>query len=219
MPNTTKKRRAGLHRGFPDNPEQFARAFVTGRLAGFTKDMRICLRGIRKRVNNRWVLTHAYFPALMSCCGMLEYLTGLYVGRTNGLGRREVTAYAIKYLPQPDYNADVIRILFDAFRNALAHRGIASGVWVDRHHATRGRRLTWKVFANATRPPIEVCVNEDVLKIDPPWPCRYTHRVHIRLGRLWLDIRNSANGYMADVVACQDLQKQFFQCMEELYPR
>jgi hypothetical protein len=216
---TTEQRRTKLHRGFPDNPEQFARAFVEGRLSGFAKDMHICLRGIHKRANNRSVLTHAYFPALMSCCGMLEYMTGLYIGRINGLGRREVTAHAIKYLPQPDYNADVIRILFDAFRNALAHRGIASGVWIDRHHATRGRRLTWKVFANATRPPIDVRLDEDVLTIDSPWPCRITHRVHIRLGRLWRDIRKSANGYIADLVASHDLLDKFFDCMEELYPR
>lgn len=216
---TTKNRCTRPHRGAPDNPEQFARAFVRGRLSGFAKDMRICLKGIPTRANNRWVLTHAYFPALMACCGMLEYLAGLNVGRVNGLGRREVTAYATKYLPQPDYSADVIRVLYDAFRNAVAHRGIASGVWVDRHRATQGRRLTWKVFANATRPPLDVVAGEGVLKLDPPWPCQYTHRVHIRLGRLWRDIRNSANCYIADLVTSQDLQDKFFECMEELYPR
>lgn len=60
---------------------------------------------------------------------MLEYLASLYVDRIDGLGKKEVTAYA-KYLPQPDYNAEAIRVLFDAFRNAVAHLGIASGVWV-----------------------------------------------------------------------------------------
>jgi len=216
---TTAKRKAHLHRGFPGDLSQFAPAFVKGRLSGFAKDMGICLAsGFRKEVNNHKVSTHAYFPALMACCGMLEYLAGLYVGRMTRSGRGDVTVYASKYLPQPDYSADVIRILFDAFRNALAHRGIASGVWIDRHQATRGRRITWKVFANATHPSLDIRSSEGTLSIDPPWPCRYTHRVHIRLGRLWRDIRTSANSYAADLVTSQDLQTKFLECMKELYP-
>ena len=216
---TSKGRSRGPHRGMSNSPGQFARAFVDGRLGGFAKDIRICLRGTRIRSNNRSVITHAYFPALMSCCGMLEYLAGLHVGRINRLGTRDVIAYAIKYLPQPDYRADAIRVLFDAFRNAIAHRGIATGVWVDHHPATRGRRLTWKVHASATRPPLDVVASKGVLKIDPPWPCRFTHRVHIRLGRLWRDIRDSADRYIGDLDASQELQDHFFECMEQLYPR
>ncbi len=177
--------------------------------------MRICLKGIQS--DTRLGLTHAYFPALTTCCGMLEYLASLYVDRIDGLGKKEVTAYA-KYLPQPDYNAEAIRVLFDAFRNAVAHLGIASGVWVDPHPAMRGRRLTWKVLADAARPALEVVASQGEIKYDSHWPCPYTHRVHIHLGRLWRDIRDSVDGYLADLVASQTLQDKFVRCMKRLCP-
>jgi hypothetical protein len=148
---------------------------------------------------------------------MLEYVAGLYVGRIDGLGKREVNEYA-RYLPQPDYNAEAIRVLFDAFRNAVAHRGIASGVWVDPQPVTRRRRFTWKVLAGAARPALEVVASQGEIKYDSPWPCPYTHRVHIHLGRLWRDIRDSVESYLAELVTSQRLQDNFMRCMRQLYP-
>jgi hypothetical protein len=214
--NATKDRYRLLHRGAPDDPAQFAQAFLEARLRGFEKDMNICLKGVQS--DDRPGPTHAYFPALTNCCGMLEYLAGLYAGRIDGLGKKEVTAYA-KYLPQPDYNPEVIRVLFEAFRNAVVHRGIASGVWIDPHPDMQGRRLTWKVFADTARPALEVVANKGEIKFDSPWPCPYTHRVHIHLGRLWRDIRNSVDGYVDELVASEVLQDKFMRCMKKLYPK
>lgn len=214
--STTKDRCRLLHRGAPDDPAKFARAFLEARLKGFEKDMRICLNGIQSE--DRPGLTHAYFPALTNCFGMLEYLAGLYAGKIDGLGKREVTAFA-KYLPQPDYDDEAIRILFDAFRNAVAHRGIASGVWLDPHLDMQGRRLTWKVLADTARPALDVVASHGEIKFDSPWPCPYTHRVHIHLGRLWRDIRDSVDGYVEELVVSQVLQKKFMRCMKQLYPK
>ena len=217
---TPEDKRRKTHRGAHDNLPQFASNFVRGRLAGFEKDMRICLKGTYKISNNRSVLTHAYFPALMSCCGTLEYLAGLHIGRVNrSVGVPNLIKYATKYLPQPAYSPDIVRVLFDAFRDPIAHHGIASGVWVDQHPETKGRRFVWKVLADARRPPLGVVAPGGVLKIDPPWDCPYTHRVHIRLGRLWRDIRDSGDGYIADLASSKDLQAKFRRCMEQLYPR
>ena len=55
------------HRGTADDQAKFATDFLKGRLAGFEKDMRICLTGIPSEVRSG--LTHAYFPALGTCCG------------------------------------------------------------------------------------------------------------------------------------------------------
>lgn len=214
--STTKDRRKLLHRGAPNNPAQFARAFLEARLRGFEKDMCICLKGIKS--DDRPGLTHAYFPALMNCCGMLEYLAGLYAGKIDKLGRKDVATFANKYLPQPDYDAEVIRVLFDAFRNAVAHRGIASGVWVDLNPGMKGRRLTWKVMADTARPAIMVVASRSEIKFDSPWPCPYTHRVHIHLGRLWRDIRDSVDGYVDELITSKALQDKFMKCMEQLYP-
>ena len=210
----TKNKRRLPHRAAPNNP---ARAFLKARLSSFEKDMRICLKGIQS--DTRLGPTHAYFPALTTCCGMLEYLTGFYIGRIDRLGKNEVTDYAKHLLPQPDYNAEAIRVLFDLFRNAVAHRGIAPSVWVDPHPAMRGRRLTWKVLADTARPALDVVASQGEIKnAAVSWPCPYTHRAHIHLGRLWRDIRDSVDGYLADLAANQTLQDKFDTCMKRLYP-
>jgi hypothetical protein len=122
-------------------------------------------------------------------------------------------------MPQPNYDEDRIRILVDHFRNSVAHRGIASGVWIDRKPGPgHGRRLTWKVFADARRPSIQVVSEERQLMNDPPWPCAYTHRVHIHLKSLAADIRKGAQGYAEEVTTNQPLQSNFFACMHNLYP-
>ena len=204
------------HRGAPNNISQFAPSFLKGRLRGFQKDMEICLKGIKSK--ERAGNTHAYFPALMTCCGMLEYLAGLYAGRIEGLSYKQVIPYSEKYLPQPDYDPETIRVLFTAFRNTVNHRGIASGVWVDQHPNKPGRRLTWKVKANAVRPAIVVVEEDGELIFDSPWPCKHTHRVHIHLGRLWRDIRDSVDGYISELRESKDLQENFDKCMKKLYP-
>ncbi|CAG2155549.1 hypothetical protein LMG31506_05448 [Cupriavidus yeoncheonensis] len=217
MGDTISKSKRPLHRGAPNDIPTFAKEFLTARLEGFRKDMQICLTGVPAK--NRSGTTHAYFPALMTCCAMLEYLAGFYVGRIRGLGRQDVAAYAAIFLPQPDYDNAAIRILFDAFRNTVNHRGIASGVWIDQNPMTRGRRLTWKLMADAKSPALRVVEENGEIKYDSPWPCRYTYRAHIHLGRLWRDIENSVEQYIGAIAADQALQSHFEQCMRQMYPR
>ena len=100
--------------------------------------------------------THAYLPALAACCGLLEYLTGLYRGKLPGNGWQQIAEFAGRYLPQPDYDEEAVRILFDVFRHPIAHRGIASGIWVDRNNGPgKGRLITWQVSADAKRPRVK----------------------------------------------------------------
>jgi hypothetical protein len=206
------------HRGLQDNKPAFAKQFVLSRLSGFEKDIRICLTPAPSKTGA--APTHAYFPALAACCGTLEYLAALYKGRVNGLGWPDVSAWALQYLPQPDYAADPIRVLVEAFRNAVAHRGIATGVWVDQKPGeNHGRRLTWKILANSTRPSIRVVAEKGTLKSDPPWPCPYTHRVHIHLKSLANDICKGAVAYAEDLSQDQKLTDKFFKCMHHLYPQ
>lgn len=179
--------------------------------------MKICLTPLKSV--DRPGTTHAYFPALAACCGTLEYLAGLHRGNTNGIGWQQIADFADRYLPQPDFNRETVRILFDAFRHPVAHRGIASGVWVDQSRGGGwGRRLTWKISADARRPACEVVSEVGVLKKDPPWPCPYTHRVHIHLRGLWVDIRKAARLYTKDIGKNQQLQVNFEACMRQLYP-
>ena len=101
------------HRGEADDKGAFAKAFVLGRLAGFEKDMEICLRPIPSKTRSGE--THAYFPALTACCGTLEYFAAMLSGRVRGLGSKEVAEWSKLYLPQPDYDNEAIRVLMDAF--------------------------------------------------------------------------------------------------------
>ena len=197
----------------------FAPKFVQDRLRGFEKDMRICLTGVPsdERAGN----THAYFPALMNCCGMLEYLARLYTGQPRAANGQNLVVEYSRFLPQPDYSDDTVRVLFRAFRNQIAHRGIASGVWRDEHDDNLGRRITWKIAADSRSPAVEIVHDPGVLLFDSPWECNFTHRAHIHLGRLWRDIRDSAlapNGYRDELVSDPELLQRFTRCMRNMYP-
>lgn len=206
------------HRGAGvGQPGRFAERFIRSRIAGFEKDMRICLTPVK--ASGRSGMTHAYFPALGTCCATLEYLAGLYRGNLRRISAQHIADWAQRFLRQPDYDRDTIRILFDAFRHPVAHRGIASGVWIDqRPGPTHGHRLTWKVLANAQRPACRVLADPGHLQRDPPWQCRYTHRVHIHLKGLVVDIRRGAIRYARVIATDPYLQRNFMTCMEQLYP-
>ena len=207
------------HRGADGDMALFASRFVKGRLRGFKKDMEICLSG--RPSKERSGITHAYFPALMNCCGMLEYLARLYTGKPKAANGQNLIVLYSRFLPNPDYSDDTIRVLFRAFRNQIAHRGIASGVWRDEHDDNLGRRITWKIAADSRRPAVEVVKESGVLLFDSPWECKFTHRAHIHLGRLWRDIRDSAiepGGYCDELISDPELLRKFARCMRDLYP-
>lgn len=207
--------RKPLHRGAGSDPAAFAQDFVRKRLTGFEKDMRICLTGV-PHLDDPTRETHAYFPALMACCGTLEYLAGLSQGKPDKpLGHDKIAVYAARYM-NPAYNADIVRILWEAFRHKVAHHGISSGVWLDRE---KDRRVTWKIEEGDVAPALLLVEETGILEYDPPWPTAYTHRMHIRLGRLWQDIRDSAHRYLAEHANSHDLQENFEACMRHLYPR
>ena len=179
--------------------------------------MKICLTGLK--LSPKSEPTHAYFPGLAACCATLEYLTALHRGSTHGIGWQQVNAFASAYLPQPDFNADTVRVLFDALRHPVAHRGIASGIWVDRTRgAHNGRRLVWKITADARKPACEVLPEPGELTRDPPWPTPYSHRVHVHLRRLWIDLRDAAARYSEDIPSHPKLLANFDACMRQLYP-
>jgi len=205
-----------LHRGAAEDRAKFARKFLLGRLEGFEKDIRICLTPLH--LEGATTPTHAYFPAFAACCGTLEYLAALLRGRTNGLGWRDVSDWAQRFLPQPDYTQDTVRVLIEAFRNAVAHRGIASGVWVDRRQGAN-RRLTWRLTAASSRPSVAILPEKGALVLDSPWECPYTHRVHIHLKAMSMDIREGLKQHADSFASDDNLVQHFSQCMQQLYPR
>jgi hypothetical protein len=204
------------HRGAKDNPALFARRYVEGRIAGLEKDIGICLTPFESKA--RRGKTHAYFPALAACSGLLEYLTALGQGNKEGVGWRQVANWALLYMDQPDYDEETVRILFDSFRHAVAHRGIASGIWRDQK-PQHSKRLTWKIYANSSRPSCKLVAESGTLTRDPPWECAYTHRMHIHLNSLRKDLVVAAKRYIAAIERSAALQGCFMRCMRQLYPQ
>ena len=128
------------------------------------------------------------------------------------------TAWAKEYLPKLEYTEDTVRVLVEAFRHPIAHRGISSGVWVDKKPGPgHQRRITWKVFADSQRPAIKIVPEASILKKDPPWPCKITHRVRIHL--MAMDLQEGAKHYANDVSERQELQDTFLTAMRKLYPQ
>jgi hypothetical protein len=220
--SSTDRHRRGPHRGSGGSLQVFAPVFIAERMTGFEKDMRICLTPIP--AVHRKGETHAYFPALAACCGAIEYLAAMVIGRPKairqGLARSDVSAFADAYMRQPDYSSEAIRILWDLFRNGTAHHGITSGVWIDKHAHEDGRRMTWSILASDQNPAIEVVAKEGVLRLDPPWDCAYTHIAKVRLGRLVRDVRSAADRVAEKIASGDDTALRHFKvAMEVLYPK
>jgi hypothetical protein len=206
------------HRGAAESTAKFAPRFIEGRLVGFEKDMTICLTSFDSPVSGK--KTHAYFPALAACLATLEYFVALHRGNLKPAGWVQIAAFASRYLPQQDFDKETVRILFQAFRHPVAHRGITTGIWVDQTPGIgKGRRLAWMISAGTKRPACQVIAEIGILKKDPPWPTAYTHRVHIHLGALWRDICDGARLYAKEIAVDPKLQVRFDTCMQHLYPR
>jgi hypothetical protein len=196
----------------------FARDFIQKRSSGLRKDIGICLTDTLAvdGINT----THAYFPALGACCGFLEYMTALYRGRLSGIGWEQVLRWTKRYMQQPDYADDVVRVLFDAFRHSVAHRGIATGIWFERsRNGLPERRVTWKLLEDSERPACQLIAEDGVLVNDPPWPSPFTHRMHIHLAALAEDLCVAATAYADDLAKDAALRENFERAMQALYPR
>lgn len=205
------------HLGTDGSKEAYAPAYVRARLASFQKDVRICLTATPLKGKSH--KTYAYFPALAACCAFLEHLTALHSRKaTKRLGHSEVAKFAERFMRQPDYSPEVVRILFVNFRNPVAHLGIANGVWIDQS-GDRERRLTWALHASTRFPVCRIVEENGDLVEQPPWRCRYTHRVHIQVGRFAIDLRHGAEGYAEALPSDPVLLDCFFKTMGIIYPR
>lgn len=198
-----------------DDMASFARHFLETRLVGYCKDMQICLKPVASA--SRSGATHAYFAALGASCGFLEYMAALFSGHVNDVGWQHVAAWNERFMPQPDYDRETTRVFFSAFRHSVAHRGIATGIWVDRK-MTPPNRITWKLLANSRRPACTLVSERGTLAKDLPWPCKFTHRMHIHLKALELDLATALPRYASAIGTEPKLLENFTSCMRQLYP-
>ena len=130
---------------------KFAKNFFRDRVGSFRKDVKICMTGNEKR-------DHAYFPALITCIGFLDLLSGLHAGKVDGHGLKDLKKYAARFMNSKNYSPIHLTILYECFRHKIAHLSTPYLVFdtVTKAKAFGGhrhqrRRITWTVVrANVT---------------------------------------------------------------------
>lgn len=204
--------------------KKYAAAYLDIRMWQFQTDIEICLRGLPNPSGDS-VYMHAYFPALLLCCGTFELLANLYggsvkPGKQGEARRRRLYAYG-KMMPDNCYSAENIRVLFGSMRNALAHHATGGGVWLDKESSPI-RRVVWKIYADSRYPALSIESERGLLVNHPPNVCRFTHRLHIRLDRFRCDIRDSVErpgGYKERLLSSRELLTNFRCVIDSIYPK
>jgi len=95
---------------------RFARSFIEHRLYGFRKDIRVCLR------SDPSTNKHAYFPALITCIGMLELMSGLYTGDIrNADTLKRIIYFRSLFMDKTIYSPLIMKVLYSVMRHKIAH--------------------------------------------------------------------------------------------------
>ena len=152
---------------------------------------------------------------------MLELLGNLYSGETENSDLTRIFGYSNRFLPQPVYSEENIRLLFVVLRHAAAHLSTLAGVRVPKSGAYKGQRITWKIYADARHPAIKLQKESGILREQPPWDCPFDYRLHVRIDRLRCDIRDSvmgASGYLYTLQSKSETLQNFKKCMQQIYP-
>jgi hypothetical protein len=199
--------------------ERFAKAFLREHLERFRKDIKICLT----RDNNK---AHAYFPALMSCISFVDLLSGLYAGKLEGHGLKELKNYASKFMGA-EYTAGRVDVLYECFRHKVAHLAQPYAVFDTQSKPNtfggQGRRLiTWTVRASGPRPPIQIVaqsVPKQMLVAATPWPVQYDHRAFVSVRSLASDVEKSAKKYLRCLATDAAARDNFKKCMVVYFPQ
>jgi hypothetical protein len=201
----------------------FARAFFRNRLESFRKDVAICMtRDARGH--------HAYFPALITCIAYTDLLSGLYAGKLQHHGLKELKRYAGQFM-KAEYTSDPRRldILYEFLRHKIAHLAYPYPVFdTDTKQKTfQGqprRRVTWTVYASKRRPAITVVdfrTPRFLLKTPTPWRVSYNSRIKVSVRSFQIDIVRSiygASGYLRHLQSDRLARERFAECMIEYFP-
>jgi len=199
----------------------FARKFFRDRVGSFRKDVAICLTADANR-------HHAYFPALITCIGFLDLLSGLYAGKLDGHGLGDLKSYAVKFMDAKKYDPIHIDVLYLALRHKLAHLSFPYLVFdtatMKEFARQKHRRITWTVYAGKRPTPVEL---EDfaapvfIKKSLRPWDVSYNCRVHISVRTFQIDIVKSIygpSGYLQCLRSELTARENFAKCMKVLFP-
>jgi hypothetical protein len=198
----------------------FARKFFRDRVGSFRKDIAICLTANANR-------NHAYFPALITCIGFADLLSGLHAGKLEGHGLIDLKRYAAQFMNAVNYDTDRLEILYLAFRHKLAHLSFPYIVFdtkTKKITSGKQRLVTWSVHATKRNPPIELidfATPQFMQKTLRPWPVEYNCRAIISVRSLQIDIIKSIYGkagYLHHIRTDSMARERFARCMKVIFP-
>jgi hypothetical protein len=197
---------------------RFAGVFLREMLGSFRKDLAICMKADRTR-------HHAYFPALITCIGVLDFLSGLYAGNIERHGLKELKAYIATFFVNKAQYED-LDLLYIMFRHKIAHIGYPYTVTdtaLDKRLPGPHRRITWKVYADNRKRPIELIYHEPrpLKKSIRPWDVSYDTRILVSIKRLQADIVKSIygrSGYLHHLKSDRIAREHFAKCMVVYFP-
>jgi len=199
---------------------EYARWFLRNRVNAFRKDVGMCMTANSK-------MEHAYFPALITCIGFLDFLSGLYAGKIEGHGFVELKDYIARFLSKDDYKH--LDLLYQMFRHKIAHIAYPYIVFDTRTKpkvfgTSKQRRVTWKVYASKRQQPIELTDfpnSQTRLKTKTPWPVPYDSRILISIRKFQADIINSIygpSGYLQCIKSEPTTRAYFEKYMKIYFP-
>jgi hypothetical protein len=90
----------------------FARKFFRDRIGPFRADIAICLT---PDANGH----RAEFPALITCIGFVEFLSGLYAGNLESNGLANLQSYAARFMDTTKYDPLRLQVLYLVFRHGF----------------------------------------------------------------------------------------------------
>jgi len=173
----------------------FAKSFFRDRVKSFRKDVAVCLTRRGKK-------DYAEFPALITCIGFADLLSGLYAGNIESHKLRDLKIYAARFMGATNYDPVRSEILYLAFRHKIAHLSQPYVVFdtatkKGEYTGQKQRRVTWSIYASKRTIPIELkdCpVPKTLKKSLTPWPMSYDCRVLISVRKFQIDIIKSIRG-------------------------
>jgi hypothetical protein len=142
---------------------------------------------------------HAYFPALITCIGFADLLSGLFAGKLEGHGLSDLKTYAARFMNSTNYDSLRLELLYLAFRHKLGHLSFPYVVFDTATKkkdfaGQKRRRVTWSVGSTRRTPPIELIDFATSLFLKKPlrpWGVSYDCLVIISVRSFHTDIIKS----------------------------
>jgi hypothetical protein len=197
----------------------FARSFLRDRVGPFRADVKICSTAANGH--------RAEFPALITCIGFADFLSGLYAGNLGGNGLSNLKNYAAKFMDAGKYDPLRLEILYLMFRHKLAHLSFPHFVFDTatrkEFQGQKHRRITWTVYSGKRPIPIELIDHplKYLEKSVRPWCMSYNCRAVVSVRTFQIDIVKSIYGpagYLQCLQSDLTAREHFAKCMKIIFP-